>query len=185
MTPKKHWLRPPKVSAPSGADRNRAVNYKVSEHYLDCLGAVFRQTPVFQTWVHVIGELPPINNISRVMRGGTGPTLTTLHDSVACFRGVNRPYDDEALGESVLVYVINPRVSLDYVADLVCAAKTVQVPGNTCLTVQVKPFKTPLQQDGLLVEGVVTRLEFVTGTGTGDKPTLPEDCEGRYIERLW
>ena len=92
----------------------------------------------------MVGDLPPINNIARVNRGNDVPTLMTLEESVACFRGVNRPYDDEAKGESVLVYVLNPVVTLEYIWDLVCIAKSVRVPSNTCLTVQVKPLKIPL-----------------------------------------
>jgi hypothetical protein len=96
---------------------------------------------------------------------------------------VKRPYDDEPAGESILVYVLNPEVTLEYVWDLVCVAKSVRVPSNTCLTVQVKPLKTPLRRENRDVEGVVTRLEFVSGDG--GEPTLPKRFEDRYIEQLW
>jgi hypothetical protein len=179
-----HWLHPPLVAAPAPEDRNRIAYYVVSDHYLDCHGSVLRHSPVFWAWAHVVGELPPINNISRVDRGPDVPTLTTLDDSVACFRGVKRPYDDEPAGESILVYVLNPEVTLEYVWDLVCVAKSVRVPSNTCLTVQVKPLKkTPLRRENRDVEGVVTRLEFVSGDG--GEPTLPKRFEDRYIEQLW
>ena len=79
-----HWLRPPLVSAPDATDRNRSVVYFISDHFLDCQAAIFRHTPVFQMWVHVVGDLPPINNISSVLRG-TPPTICTLEDSVRAF----------------------------------------------------------------------------------------------------
>jgi hypothetical protein len=178
-----HWLTLPTVAGPAPEDRSRTAYYVVSDHYLDCHGTTFRRSPVFWAWAHVVGELPPINNIQRVDRGIDVPTLMTLEDSVACFRGVKRPYDDEAAGESVLIYVLNPEVTLEYVWDLVCLAQSKRVPDNTCLTVQVKPLKSPLPGQNGEIEGVVTRLEFVSGDG--GEPILPKGFEDRYIERLW
>jgi hypothetical protein len=178
-----HWLRPPVVAAPAPENRGRTAFYVVSDHYLDCHGTAFRHSPVFWAWAHVVGDLPPINNIGRVNRGPDVPTLTTLEDSVACFRGVKRPYDEEAAGESILVYILNPTVTLEYVWDLVCLAKSKRVPSNTCLTVQVKPLKQPLRKDNRDIEGVVTRLEFVPGNG--GEPALPKKFEDRYGDRLW
>jgi hypothetical protein len=178
-----HWLKPPLVSAPDPADRGKSLIYRISEHLLDCLESNFRHSPVFQIWAHVIGELPPINNIGSVNKGDPIPTLTTLEDSVACFQGVGRPYDDEENGESVLVYVLNPKVSLVAQTSMVCAAVSYPVPKNTCLTVQVKPFKTPLLEGKVYVHGVVTRCEYVPGDG--GNPVLPKDFDSRYGTRRW
>jgi hypothetical protein len=190
MSSERHWLRPPTISAPDPYDREKTVQYEISKQFIECNAAVFRRSPVFQVWAHIVGELPPINNISRLNRNDVRPTLTTLADSVACFRGVKRPYDDEKDGNSVLVYVLNPTVTIDYEPDMVCLAKAVTVPLNTALTVQVKPTKSlqnvssTLDVVGLTQSsGTVTRLEFVSGNG--ETPILPYQHADRYLERLW
>jgi hypothetical protein len=179
----KHWLNLPVVRAPSATNRTKIVQYAISEQFIGRNSTVVRLSPIFQVWTHVIGELPPINNIQRVTRGTLTPTLTTLADSVALFRGVRRPYDDEEQGESVLVYVLNPEVTIAHETDLACLAKASLVPTDTCLTVQVKPKS--LQIQGESVEGLVTRLEFVSGGREGDSPILPLRHSDRYLERLW
>lgn len=196
MAQNRYWLRPPCVNAPDPEDRTKTVTYEVSELFTYTLAAASRLSPIFQMWAHVVGELPPINNVSRLARGEVIPTLTTLADSVACFRGVKRPYDDEEDGNSVLVYVLNPAVTLDRDISLVCLAKAVKVPLDTCLTVQVKPKKPLLSAESSLnnavtqaagtedkIHGVVTRLEFVSGNG--ESPILPKRHEGRYHLKLW
>ena len=202
MVSDRYWLRPPVAQAPAAADRTKLVTYKISEHLTYSLAAASRLSPIFQMWAHVVGELPPINNVSRLSHGEVKPTLTNLTQSVACFRGVKRPYAEEEDGASVLVYVLNPAVTLDREVSLVCLAKAVTVPADTCLTVQVKPTatlqpsKAPLNTgetrsshldvegtEDNLIHGVVTRLEFVEGNGK--TPVLPRGHETRYHQRLW
>ncbi len=194
----RHWLRPPPVLAPSPHDRGRLVRFEISQTMVRTLVTARRVTPIYWVWAHVVGELPPINNVSRLLQVAVVPSLTTLEQSIACFQGVARPYDDEKDGESVLVYVLNPTVSLDLDPNLVCSAKAVKVPTNTCLTVQVRPTDAlqnsqsalnsmltrslDTEDDGA-IRGVVTRLEFIPGSG--DRPVLPKKYEARYHRRLW
>lgn len=182
----KHWMRPPLVSAPSADDRSVSVAYAVSEDYLLTLRNVSRLSEIFQVWAHVVGEPPPINNISRIALSAVKPTLTTLADSVACFRGVKRPYTDEANGGSVLVYVLNPTVTLERDVNMVCLARAARVPASAALTVQVVPVKhsgvNPAQE--LPYQGIITRLEFVVGEGNA--PVLPKGYDKeRYETKLW
>jgi hypothetical protein len=195
----KYWLRPPLVLAPSPHDRAKLITLEISQVFLRTNVTAKRISPVYWVWAHVVGELPPINNVSRFSQVAVVPTLMTLEQSIACFQGVGRPYDDEEHGESILVYVLNPAVSLDRDTNLVCPAKAVRVPSNTCLTVQVKPTdalqnsRTALNsatvtrnfdtEDVETIHGVVTRLEFIPGTG--DRPVLPRKYEERYHRRLW
>ncbi len=198
MTSNRNWLQPPSVLAPSPYDRTKTVRYVISETYIQTLFGGNRLTQIFQVWAHVIGELPPINNVSRLLRGPVVPSLTTMAQSKACFRGVMRPYDEEEEGDSVLVYVLNPPVSIDRDVSLVCLAKAVRVPSNTCLTVQVRPTvalqpeETALNSDVTrsvghageeTIHGVVTRLEFISGDG--GTPMLPERHYERYRQKLW
>jgi hypothetical protein len=198
MTSNRNWLQPPSVVAPSPHDKSKTVRYAISESYIRTLLSGNRLTQIFQVWAHVVGELPPINNVSRLGRGTVRPSLTTMAQSVACFRGVKRPYDDEEEGDSVLVYVLNPPVSIDRDVSLVCLAKAVRVPSDTCLTVQVKPTAALHPAPAALnsdvtrsfddagaeaIHGELTRLEFISGNG--ETPILPERYSERYHQRLW
>jgi hypothetical protein len=173
-----HWLKPPLVNAPSAKDCASTVIYKISEEFFEKNAYIYRRTPIFQIWTHVIGELPPINNVSSILKTGISPTISTLKDSIACFKGVKRPYDGEIDGCSILVYILNPRVSISYEPSMVCLAKAVRVPTNLAATVQVR-LTDALQNGDKNVCGIVTRIEFVAGDkGT---PLLPEG----HQERLW
>ena len=154
------WLKLPDVKAP-GLDRKATVTYRISPEFVQKNTNINRATPVMQLWAHVVGQLPPINNIGRLATGKPVPTTTTLHQSVALFQGLNRPHDDEKDGDSVLVYVVNPAVTIAYQTDMVCVARAVPLPKNTVLTVQVR-LKHPLLQEDSQLDGVITRLEFVS-----------------------
>ncbi|HZE52852.1 MAG TPA: hypothetical protein VE111_06210 [Bradyrhizobium sp.] len=180
----RHWLKPPAVKAPSPENKAEAVLYTIADDYMYTLRAVHRLSPIFQIWAHVVGEPPPINNISRIERSPVKVSVTTLSDSVACFRGVKRPYTDEKDGSSILIYVLNPAVTLVRDTNMVCLAKAAKL-GNVALTVQVRPVKeVDLQPDrNPLHQGVITRLEFVPGESTN--PVLPQRHGDRYDTRLW
>jgi hypothetical protein len=103
-------------------------------------------------------------------------------EAIACFRGVKRPFDGEDDGDSILIYVLEIPVSVEYNPDLICVASAVIVPTGIVATVQVRP-NNPLQPDGAGVYGTITRIEFVPGEGS--QPTLPRGFEDRYLQRLW
>lgn len=178
--PSQTWLRPPVVEAPDPDDRNKIVRYAVSQDFILGNFSIFRRSPIFWMWCHVVGELPPINNIDRVRRAVPTPTLTTLRDSVRCFRGLERPHDTERDGASVVVYVLQPLISIEYEGDMVCMAKAKIVPAGTVFTVQVCPVDR-LHGDSNDIQGTVTRLEFVTSGSDG----LPAGWRNRYKTSLW
>jgi hypothetical protein len=82
----------------------------------------------------------------------------------------------------VLVYVLNPRVSLEYSLSMVCLAQPVAVPSNVVLTVQVRP-NFPLQQGDDGINGLITRLEFVINSEADGR--LPRDFDSRYNTTHW
>jgi hypothetical protein len=98
-----HWLQFPPILAPSKTE----VRYGISEDFVGGHAGIGRRTPIFQVWAHLVGQLPPINNIGRLAHGPLPPTACTLKDSVACFQGLQRPHDKEPYGNSVLIYVLN------------------------------------------------------------------------------
>jgi len=176
------WFDPPHVPAPAHDDPDRSVTYAISPVYIERNAAVVRRTPVFQVWTHLVGALPPIPGIQTLARRRVTPTLTTLHDAVACFRGLARPLNGERRGESTLIYVLNPAVSIAYEPAMTCVARAVTVPPNTVLTVQVQPIET-LPVDSHMVSGTVTRLEYVFSDSA--ESALPDSYQTRYLEKMW
>jgi hypothetical protein len=180
-----NWLDFPIVAAPAAHDRSAISRYEISRTFITKHADNRRCTPIFQLWAHVIGQLPPINNIGRVQQADPTPSLTTLADSVACFQGINRPHDREEDGCSVLVYVLNPSVSIKFLPDMVCLATALKVPRETVLTVQVRPDVKDLSghSERESINGVITRLEFVWADPS--QPTLPKKYSERYAKTLW
>lgn len=177
------WLELPLVEAPSPDDKEKLITLQISDEFIGKNALARKRTPIFQLWAHVVGELPPINNIAYLSKFQVRPQICSLKESVACFRGVQRPLDNEDDGQSVLTYILNPLVSIAYEGHMVCVAKAVKVPALTAATVQVRPVEG-LQIDGKNVSGTVTRFEFVTGENAGNV-VLPEGYLERYGGRLW
>lgn len=176
------WLTLPLIEAPAATNRSKIVIYKISEGFIRTNSNIRRRVPIFQLWAHLVGVAPPINNISILEKGLLRPDFTTLKDSVACFRGVKRPYDDEADGGSIIIYVLNVGVTVGFEPSLACMAKAVKMPTDAPLTVQVKRTQ-PLLEGGIEIIGTVMRVEWVFGEGSA--PCLPYRYEERYNERLW
>lgn len=176
------WLSLPDVSAPSAMDRTVTHRYRISPEFVERNAGINRNTPVFQLWTHLVGTLPPINNVGRLAGAVPTPTLTTLADAKGCFQGIKRPHDTERDGDSVLVYILNPLVTIAYHPDMVCLAKAVTIPKHTVLTVQVR-LDHPLLADESQLNGVITRLEFVSSDISD--PTMPIDHGTRYARTLW
>jgi hypothetical protein len=106
-----NWLSFPDVSAPSGLNRKIMYRYRVSLEFVERNASISRNTPILQIWAHIVGQLPPINNISRLAGATPTPTLSTLAKAVGCFQGLKRPHDDEHDGDSVLIYVLIPSLT--------------------------------------------------------------------------
>lgn len=178
----KHWLKFETATAPTPHNRNESMNVGISPEIPLTFNDTGRRTLIFQIWCHVFGELPPINNIAKVENSPEPPTLLTLKDSKACFRGIERPHDNEENGESVLIYVLKPKVSVEYSPSMVCLAQPVTVPSNLVITVQVRQNFT-LQSHNAGISSWVTRFEPILSAQ--DDNNLPLRYDSRYAERLW
>jgi hypothetical protein len=66
-----HWLSLPEVSAPSGLNRKVMHRYCLSREFVERNASISRNTPILQIWAHIVGQLPPINNISRLASATT------------------------------------------------------------------------------------------------------------------
>lgn len=176
------WLEFEETEAPNPDKGKAPLKVALSKEFINTNFELRKLTPLFQAWCHLFGKMPPINNISKVENSETPPSLLTLGDATACFGGINRPHDNEENGDSVLVYVLEPTISIEYSASMVCLAQPVPVPENTVFTVLVRQ-NHPLQNEYGDVNGIVTRLEQVLCSP--DNNRLPKNYESRYLERFW
>jgi hypothetical protein len=176
------WRYPPPVEAPSHADKSNIVKYAISEDLTGVNRANWLRTPLYWVWVHLHGKVPPIQNISVLARDQPQPDFTTLLDATACFQGIKRPHLTENNGESVLVYVLKPSVSVEYAARMTCPIRTIITPTDVVLTVHVR-LKESLQIPLQGVDGIVTRMEPVAADAVNCN--LPVDHATRYAGRIW
>ena len=175
------WRSFEAFSAP-GRNKSERLRFIISQEFLDTHFKVNRLTPIFQTSAHLFARLPEINLIGRVSGGQPAVHLTTLDDAYACFEGIQRPHDDEDNGDSVLVYVLRPLVTIERVVSMTCQAGPLVPPPDCVLTVLVRT-NLGLQDAEGNIDGVVTRLEWVLADGK-DK-TLPKNAESRYKVAHW
>lgn len=177
-----HWTDPPIILAPSHEDRSKTIHLGVSDDLTGCRSANFRHTPLFMVWAHLCGQLPPINAIGLLGESEPTPTLSTLADATACFQGIERPHLNERDGSNVLIYVLQPKVTIEFVSAMACMARAVRPAVPFLLTVQVV-LADALHYAVNGVDGLVTRLEPV---GCDDNHgELPIEYETRYRRRCW
>ena len=69
------WLSLPLIQALAATDRSKTVIYKISEGFIGTNANIMRRVPIFQLWAHLVGVVPPINNISILEKGSLKPDL--------------------------------------------------------------------------------------------------------------
>lgn len=165
-----------------GRVKTERLRFSVSQEFVDTHFQIHKLTPLFQAKTHLYATLPNVNLIRLVAASVPPPTLTTLDDAYACFEGIRRPHDDEDNGDSVLVYVMRPSVTVESHLSMACQVRAVTPPTKTVLTVLVRTNKG-LHDDGGAIDGCVTRLEWVFAEG--ENILLPKGANMRYTAQHW
>jgi hypothetical protein len=177
------WAKFPNIDARNPNDRDKNIRLQISGGFI--IGNLRKnlRTPIFQSWAHLVGVLPPVPNVAFLKERGVSPTLTTLLDAHACFRGVSRPHGSELDGGSVYTYLIKVGITLRFDDTPPVSMPAIQrLEADLGLAVYVKADEG-LQSNGESVWGTALRIELIETSpeGTG----LPVDHESRYDERLW
>lgn len=172
------WWSYPPVPA-YGIDKNE-ISLKISERYATELFNSRKFTILMQMHVHLCKQLPPIPYASKLMAEDNTLELTSLLDARACFKGVNRPYEDDVNGGSVLVYVLPVPATVVHSRSMTCQAKVEPMPSGRLMTAQVRLLPCS-HSEGALVDGSLTKIEFVKADPNG----LPEGHTERYQQRIW
>lgn len=182
MKPERNFFEPPIViaRAPNGENDVQLI---VSKTTIAEFAKAHRRTPLFEAWVHLVGEMPPVNNAYHYPQTiFPNAVIRSLKDAHACFKGVKRPLNQEDDGEEVCVYVIATPQTVRWKSDMACVAAIVDCPTNAVFTVHVRSAAS-LQMGVSDVWGAITKWEFVNADA--ERPTLPENYTERYGELLW
>lgn len=167
-----------------GRVKTERLRFTVSQEFIDMHFQSNRLTPLFQASAHLYKRLPEINLISIVKTASPTPTLTNLDDAYACYEGIKRPHDDEDNGDSVLVYVLRPAVTIERQVSMACLARAIVPIQKSVLTALVRT-KLPIQSVNHAIDGCVTRLEWVSAETEGDNEMLPRNAKMRYRVKHW
>jgi hypothetical protein len=161
----------------------KTVSLQIMDSTISKLVQAGRRTEIFQAWVHLVGEMPPINNAELVRKTDCPDAhFGRLAEAHACFRGVNRRYDHDDNGSEVYVYVIRTGHTVRWKSDLRCVAAYYPAPPNVLLTVQAKPIKA-LQDCEKDVWGGLVKWEFVNADA--ERHEFPAEFTSRYDELVW
>jgi len=176
------WIDLPDVLCPSPWDRTKFEMVHVSDEAIHRYYRARRPEPIYAAWAHLVGGLPPINNVGSVAVGEPKVTLCTLKDAHACFQGVERPCGIEEDGKSVYAFILKVDTTLAYHPSMVCVATARVAPPNTVLAVLVR-FNDPLHGESVEVDRTILRWEFVKADKS--EPLLPKDYKTRYAKKMW
>lgn len=169
-----------KVDFKDGA--NNAVQLTFSDQHWNKLVSSRLLTKIFAAYSLIAKVLPPVNAIGYHEGYTEDTSLMSINDAHALFKGIERPRGGEENGGSIYCFVIKASYNYSFLANMVCVAKKVSVPNNCVFVVYVK-LGGPLQPDGNGVSGRITNWELVTADPAD--PTLPENYNERYNERIW
>lgn len=179
----------PQVIARSPFDRSEAITFRLSKLEIQKRAAARRAQPVFEAWSVVIGEPPPVNNISKWDERLRLCPLVSLADAIACFRGVKRPVAEDDTGWDTLAYVIRPEWYFAYQPSLACVAELTKVPADLVFVTYVRldqPFgEQNARYSRTEASGVITHWHFVEGEADSSGQLLPVGHPMRYRTRLW
>jgi hypothetical protein len=175
------WYDPPHVKAPHYENRDDHMTFGVSDDLTGTRSRNFRHTPLFMFWTHIVGQLPPINAIGHLAEADPTPTLLTLYDATACFQGIERPHLKDN-GDSVVVYILKPAVSIEFASSMVCLARAVRPAIPFVLAVQAV-LTDALHTPPKGIDGIITRIEAVACDPSD--ADLPVDYGTRYRRQCW
>lgn len=163
--------------SPSPDGGNRMITLTVDAERVRQLAASRRTTALFELAYNVLGKVPPVNNIGYHEQSAFPDHWGGMRHTHAIFRGLKRPMNDHDLDGAVYVYVLSPRFTYRYIADMACTAKRFEAPENTVFAVYV------IFEDNNFDRGSIVNWEWV-GSDPDDS-RYPRDYRDRYEQRVW
>src|SRR5947209_5073483 len=86
--PRSNLLQPPVVTARSPFGEREQVRLEISATTIQKIVQAGLKVPIFQAWAHLVGELPPVNNVFKLRVEHPGARIRTIAEASTIFRGV-------------------------------------------------------------------------------------------------
>jgi hypothetical protein len=189
-TPLPQWQNPPQtIIGRSHLDRTAPAIFRISKNSVARMESVRRRQPLFDLWTAICGEVPPVNNSSKLKDNLAYSQLQTLKDAYACFQGLKRAAGSDVHGFDFLAYISKPRWGVRFIPSLSCSNEWFAVPEDLVFVTYVRldqpvegRYGTALTK-GQTVKGMITHWQYVEYDPLNQN--LPIDSEERYRRRLW
>lgn len=166
------------ASAPSPAGDHTLIVLAVESERVRQIAKLGRKTPLFELLYNVCGILPPVNNIGYHEADLFPDHWGGMQHTHAIFKGLRRPMNNHGLDDRVYVYLLQPKYTYKYCADMVCVAKRFPAPAQSVFAVYVT-FEDETDFTG----GVIINWEWVLSDS--DAPQYPKEFDNRYDQRIW
>jgi hypothetical protein len=177
------WANLPPVIAPHPTERGQQVRLQVSREFIVGNLRKNNRTPIYQAWAHLAGCVPPVPNIAFLHKLGVAPSLSTLENAHACFRGVERPLGNDLNGTTVYIYLLKVGVTIRFDnAPPVSVPAVHRLDDDLVFAIYVQEV-AGLHVAGESLWGTALKIELIE-TEPPDH-ALPIDHCDRYDERLW
>jgi len=180
--PRSKLFEPPVVTARSPDGEREQVRLEISAATIQKIVQAGLKVPLFQAWAHLVGEMPPVNNVFKLRAEHPEARIRTIAQASTIFRGVRRPCGLNGTGDDVYIYVVETPETVCWRSDMACVVGISPCPPSTVLTVYVRRSGT-LQPQDPSVWGIISKWEFVGASP--EQPHLPIDFDNRYDEQLW
>jgi hypothetical protein len=183
------WSSLPRtILGPSPFQADVPVTYRLALNDINSALAQGRKQPIFEVWSNVIGQLPPVPNISKLAIESGDRKLIGIKNAHACFRGLMRPIGEDARGFDHFAFVCKPRWLVAYEPSMSCVAKFQQVPDDVLFAIYAKmdyPLDVPnLRSSGRTpTSGVITHWQFVEADPL--RSDFPVSFDRRYRKLQW
>jgi len=165
------------AAAPSPDGGNRMITLAVDAERVRQLATSRRTTALFELIYNVLGKVPPVNNIGYHEKSVFPDNWGGMIHTHAIFKGLKRPMNDHELDGAVYVYLMSPRFTYRYIADMACTAKRFDAPKDSIFAVYV------IFEDNNFDRGSIVNWEWVSSDRHA--PRYPRDYKDRYEQRVW
>lgn len=168
------------VRVPSPKDRAQTIEVRVDPGIVKDLASARRRTKLYELFYNVAGMPPPVNNIGAHETDSDNrfpDNWGGLSHAHALFKGLERPLGTDRSGDAIFVYLLRPRYTYEYVADMVCPARRMPAPDNAVFAVYAR-FDSDFEA------GTILNWEWVKADAGLDE-SLPDAFSERYDRRVW
>lgn len=168
------------IYAPSPAGSGQLIGMSIASSRVIELASVGRVSDLYGLIYNLCGTLPQVNNLGYHERHENIPFADNwggLKHAHTIFKGLKRPFHEANHDSVVYIYVVSPRYTYKYIADMVCCARRLPPPNNSVFVAYV------IFEDESFKNGSIINWEWVKSDPANSK--MPKDFSNRYDTMVW